>query len=457
MISEAPVRVPIIKPKDLPRWPEATRFNEEYLRVQRDLSDRYPKTQKGDLKVPVADLAIAFKNLGQTLDQRLVVPKVEMGQVWKTDNQSDIKAALSANTAKLLQEPARLMRIYTGETPSPMTVHLTMTEVCNLICKDCCCANRKVKEVLRPDQAVKALVGYALLTTQQVEFTGGGEPTTAPYLPYAILLARALGYEKLGLITNGTLIERMPPMWSFLDWVRVSIYNHETGRFPNIDIIRDAGTSVGFGYVYDLTNQSQNPNMVGGWDDENRKLSPQDKRQTMETFLEMLDWVDKVKVPGRIVPNAIRARELVEHDAQEIQQILDKRHQGQRLLAITEGRDPDEVARYAFVADVNNKVRANNDCYMAMLKPSVTTANILGEGKVVVCPCYVYAPENEFGKRNQAFVVTKVDDILPYYQEGPKRRQQTCSACQFADQISVIGTMLTPTEQPRPESKRISP
>ncbi len=447
--KERQVKVPIID--KFPQWQKAEHFNQVYSEMQLALIEKYPKSREGDLLVPKNDLQEALRGLGDALDQRIIVPRMQMHPMWIGEGeQSDARPALTANSSKLLQEPERLKRIYTGEAPSPLTLHLTLTQVCNATCTRCCCANRAFNEVLLPDQAVKALTGFALLGTPEVEFTGGGEPTTARYFAFMVMLARALDYEKIGVITNGTLLDKLPPIWDNVNWTRVGIYNHEL-PFPNIEVLKDAGVNVSAGHIFGLSEddaESQNFNIIGGHHDANRKISPEDKRPTMKTFLAMLDWIDeKAQIPVRIVPDAIRPREAVLRDTILVQEILDNRYQQRRVRISASGGDPNDVVEYAFVADTSNKIRQNDACYMAMFKPEVTTESILGAGKVVVCPCFAYAPENQFSHRKPEFKVCAVDDIVPYYEQGPKRRHQTCSVCQFAGQNGIIDAMLIPTSQ----------
>lgn len=439
MITERPALVPIIDSRALPTWSKALRFSKEFAGIQRMFLEKYGKTGRSIL-VPVQELREAYSFLGETLDQKIVVPEVQVSEEWETGTGStNQRIKLTANAVKLRRETGRLRRIKGGETPSPYTIHETYINACNLNCAECCCAGRNFRDILRPDQAVKGLVAGALLGTREVEKTGGGEPTLYPWLPAMVELSKALGY-KVGLITNGTMLHKLPNIYPSLDWLRYDIYNHEATDylergFVSVGTIREiqsAGVNFSAGYLFDLsTTNSDNENVIGGHEDEKtgiaRKLSPKDKRATWETFYAALDWVDnEARIPMKIQPNARRPRHQVQNDIEMLEEMLKVRYQGRG--------DQD---RHTFTASSDTE-RGFDDCFMHMVKPVITPANIRGDGILAVCPCFVYAPENGTSHKDPRFKVCDVDNMLEYYEQPPSRRRQTCSNCQFAAQNRLI-------------------
>jgi len=60
------------------------------------------------------------------------------------------------------------------------------------------------------------------LGTQTITFTGGGEPTLHPLFDKAVVVARKMGF-RLGLITNGILLNKWANLKDHFEFIRVSL------------------------------------------------------------------------------------------------------------------------------------------------------------------------------------------------------------------------------------------
>lgn len=354
----------------------------------------------------------------------------ELAPRWQAEGQAFLPQTFTSNSAKLLKHPEKLARILRGETPSPITIHMALTNVCDLTCTFCCYANRKFSARLSLAQAFACLDAYAELGTTSVEFTGGGEPTLHPQINAIIEHAHALGYA-IGICTNGKHLRRVQH-WEYFDWVRLGLYafNGDGQTYAyDLERLRRANIpDIGGTYIWDLGYaDSLNPNIQGGHLESGRKRTPVAERPQEAGFLRMLEWVERERLPTRITVNAIQDSAIILRTFEHIRGVLAQLK-----------------PRYAFLSDFNyNPVRPNNHCYMAMVKPFIFPIGS-GQGMVYDCPCTVLSPENGFVPQKQ-FEVCTIDDILPYYRQGAQRRTHDCSFCKFQEQNNVIDAMLLPT------------
>lgn len=349
----------------------------------------------------------------------------------ESSNQPTEGKSFTSNTSKLLKHLDKLKGIQEGKRPSPVMFHMSPCNPCNLTCSFCCFANRTMKEMLTIEQMKKAIDAFVELGTTGMEFTGGGEPTLHPKFDEAVNYAYEKGL-KIGVCTNGTMItkwDKKGGVWDKLSWIRLGMYGFTEGYTYDLEALRKhPNLVISAAYVWDeAIDTSLNPNITGNWsNDKSKKLSK--NIQTTEQFYEMLDWVEKEKIPTRIAFNAIKKPEQVMKDIETIRTLI-----------------KDKNLKYAFLSDFNYKgVRRNDHCYMHNIKPSVFT-----DGNVYVCPSAELAIENAYAV-NSEFMICDIDGILPYYNsikggEG-RMRNQGCSFCKYAMQNELIDDIVTETE-----------
>lgn len=142
--------------------------------------------------------------------------------------------------------PAKMLRHYMfGETKiEPVHISVNITNRCQLDCKYCASKGRDMSldmPLAVFDEILDALVVYPLAA---VTLTGGGEPLMHPDFEKIARSALARGL-KLGLVTNGILVERHATVLKKFSWVRIS-YDSSRKRFPTIP----EGLRCGVSYLY---------------------------------------------------------------------------------------------------------------------------------------------------------------------------------------------------------------
>ena len=127
---------------------------------------------------------------------------------------------------KILKHLDRVNQWLQGSNPSPITVELDMTNVCNHKCAECVVDYFRVNDnsFLSLVIAKKIIAQLSKNKIRGVIFTGGGEPLCNPYTIEAVKFARIKGLE-LGFITNGSLIndKSAEVILNNCSWVRVSL------------------------------------------------------------------------------------------------------------------------------------------------------------------------------------------------------------------------------------------
>ena len=330
--------------------------------------------------------------------------------------------SFTSNTAKLLKHLNKLKVLQDGGTPSPVMLHVSPCNPCNLTCSFCCFANRSMKEMLTLEQVKKALKSFRELGTLGVEFTGGGEPTLHPQFDQMVEYAHELGY-KIGVCTNGSTLKKIKT-WNRFSWVRLGLYGFDEGYKYDLSVFEGLDVKISGAYVWDgARSTSNNPNITGKWvDGKGRKYAK--ALQVVSNFDQMLAWVEENKIPTRIAFNAIKDPQEVLKDIEYIKTLL-----------------IEKKLEYAFLSDFNYKaVRRNDHCYMHMVKPFLFT-----DGNIYVCPSSELSYENGYTMQNQ-FKVCGIDDIIETYSKGVTRRLHDCKYCKYSMQNELIDDVLMETD-----------
>ena len=117
-----------------------------------------------------------------------------------------------------------LERISEGEFQPPVTIELDLTNKCQNDCSFCMYARFRKEHNVNLDKTVciNLLKDLRALGTSSITFTGGGEPTLHPNFIDIILESKKLGF-KIGLLTNGILINKIINYVSLFEFIRVSL------------------------------------------------------------------------------------------------------------------------------------------------------------------------------------------------------------------------------------------
>lgn len=127
---------------------------------------------------------------------------------------------------KILKHLDRINDWLKGRNPSPITVELDMTNVCNHRCPECVVNYFRVadKSSLSYAGAKSIIRQLARSKVRGLIFTGGGEPLCNPHTLSAVEWAKTYGLD-VGFITNGSFLNRKAAgvLLKNCTWIRVSL------------------------------------------------------------------------------------------------------------------------------------------------------------------------------------------------------------------------------------------
>lgn len=155
------------------------------------------------------------------------------------------------------------LRVAHGERlTGPVVVDLDPTTFCDLACPECISSGVINKGQFDKNRVVELTKELVLSGVQAVVLIGGGEPLMHKSIGSIIEILHTAGI-KIGLVSNGTLIDRyLTPLSSMMDWVRISM---------------DAGSEA----VYDRYRPSGRKNSVFPKIIDNMRLLAQHKTGTL--------------------------------------------------------------------------------------------------------------------------------------------------------------------------------
>ncbi len=147
---------------------------------------------------------------------------------------------------KFWKHPNQMFNYLNGYPQTVISTHIAPEGACNLDCSYCSVHKRKQSERLD----LRSMKGYVVMLREYglkaVILTGGGEPTAYKHFNELVKFLHAEGL-KIGLITNGTLSDRVE-VWDKFDWVRVSLNIFKDWQ-KRIDIPK-LNCTVGCSYIY---------------------------------------------------------------------------------------------------------------------------------------------------------------------------------------------------------------
>jgi hypothetical protein len=163
---------------------------------------------------------------------------------------------------KLLQHADVLASIQVEQKFKPITVQLSLCEVCDSDCPFCSVAGRPLKSYIPFEKVEKLLHDFKKLGAKAVEITGGGNPllyrdrSLGRDINDVINLSATLGLD-VGIITNSHDITKHlnPSSYRFINWLRISLIKLDEGKSPEDYNFGDfPREKLGFSYIiYDST------------------------------------------------------------------------------------------------------------------------------------------------------------------------------------------------------------
>jgi MoaA/NifB/PqqE/SkfB family radical SAM enzyme len=297
----------------------------------------------------------------------------------------------TSNLSRLTKHLGRLEAIQDGRPVSPVMIHMSLTNKCNLDCSYCCYGSRDLKDTLSLEQAMSAIDQFTKLGTRGLELTGGGDPSMSPHMGTVISYAKSKGMD-VGLITNGISLDKFGDYAKDLQWMRVSLHGLNYGdrlvgkMGRTVDKAREVNPNIDISSVYIWTTGSE------------------------DTIQKVADFTTKYRIPTRVTPDLTLGKDSIDYMMASV---------GDAMKA--SGGD------YLFLSDFNVKTDRQHDrCYMHLVKPFVFT-----DGNVYDCPSLALSPENKLNV-NDKFKVCSIDDIFETYSQPSKPRLLDCLFCKYS-------------------------
>ena len=146
---------------------------------------------------------------------------------------------------------------------APLLVEIDTTAYCDFFCPECVSFDLLNKSKFSTDRLIKLAYELVELGVLAVIFVGGGEPLAHPAIGEVI---RILGEAniKIGIITNGTLINRhLEVLSKYTEWVRISV---DAGTSETFEIFRPHNSNKNaFNYIINNIKllKKHNPKCIG--------------------------------------------------------------------------------------------------------------------------------------------------------------------------------------------------
>jgi len=165
--------------------------------------------------------------------------------------------------------PAKVIRlagqIYSGGALRPVHVQISPTNVCQLDCGFCSCANR-ANDVEMPYKTYYGIMQtFAQYGCKAATITGGGEPTLHPKIDDILHATKTLGIQA-GMVTNGLSLDRVRgAALRTLTWCRVSFSDDrpfDQWFAEKMEKAVRTAPSVGWAFSYVVTRDANIDNIA---------------------------------------------------------------------------------------------------------------------------------------------------------------------------------------------------
>ena len=148
----------------------------------------------------------------------------------------------------------------------PIHLQISPTNACNLYCSYCSCEDRDRKKQLSLEQTTQILDMCGKRGTKAVTITGGGEPLMHPQINEIIdyagkCSANRKGME-IGLVTNGTLLEKLNYNPN-LTWCRISSADDRIPAYDSITKAIETNPQTDWAFSHVVT-RDPNYHVLGG-------------------------------------------------------------------------------------------------------------------------------------------------------------------------------------------------
>jgi len=305
-------------------------------------------------------------------------------------NETKALSYTAANTFPVKVSQHRDIPDRRGKIP-PLHIQLNPTNVCNLNCSFCSCSNRNRKLEWDFEEAKETMEIASLLGCRAVTITGGGEPLFYSKINELIEFLHDRLNIRIGLVTNGTVFERLyPESYKNLIWIRIShsderpfdyIYKTTLTKFILIP------NTIGWSFSYVLSDKPNYENIC------NMVAYANNKRFTHVRIVS--DLLNLDHVPGmKSIKEYLRRTEISDD------------------LVIYQGRK-------AFV-------HGRKKCLISLLKPVIGA-----DGKLYACCGAQYSHDPPPGDYNELMSMGPATDLYKIYQGQEYFDGNQCIRCYY--------------------------
>ena len=164
---------------------------------------------------------------------------------------------------KIIHYMDEISDIKKGKDVYPITCEIDPSNACNLNCSFCMYGKdlKKNRDILPWEIYRNLITELKTLGVKSICFTGGGEPLMNPRFNDMVSEANSLGFE-IGLITNGTLLDRVENL-DYFKFIRISLDAYDEKSYDKIkgkylfntvirnieDAVSSEKTDIGISYV----------------------------------------------------------------------------------------------------------------------------------------------------------------------------------------------------------------
>ena len=285
----------------------------------------------------------------------------------------------------------------------PYHIQLYPTNICNLNCKFCSCANRNKKDTLSLDSIHKALISAWKLDCKAVTISGGGEPTLHPQINEIIQKITELKM-KVGITTNGVTLENITieNLNNNVTWLRIS--HSDSREWTNnyqekiANIVKKC-PSLDWGFSYVITNDIN-----------------------YEMLKNIVDFSNKNNAAYvRIVSDLLNLNYV--DDMSNIKEYLCS-HNVDDSIVIYQGR--------------KNYQPGVEKCLISLLKPVLNA-----DGYIYACCGLQYSRAQPSLDLDNNLAMGKVEDLYDIYYNQKYFNGKDCSKCYYNDYNFILNKLTT--------------
>jgi len=311
-------------------------------------------------------------------------------------NSSFISA--SAFPTKILQNP-----IMHGDKIIPYHVQLYPTNVCNLNCSFCSCANRNRKETLSLEDIKRVMSDAISLGCKAVTISGGGEPTLHPQIN-KILEFLIINKISVGMATNGISLSNVDKnLLDSVTWCRISHSDDRTFNPPYRNVllnIIEQCKYVDWGFSYVVTANLNKDTLI------NIIKTANDYNFTHVRLVSDLLDLDSTQ------------------SMKNIKELLQKEHINDSLV-IYQGR--------------KEFTKGTKKCLISLLKPVINA-----DGNIYPCCGAQYAYDPPSLECSKVMSMGKLSDLKFIYEEQRYFNGSICSRCYYNEYNTILEKMTEP-------------